>query len=512
MVETPSTPPSGFDGEALRRKICEKIKSHSGTPEALTEAVAKIILREGLGLADKQITRQYQCFRGLEDAKRGRSDLAITYEDDIDLNITRKNPKILFELKRSDRQFIFGSKNYFEDVDQLKDYMNSLPCQTIEHGIIFNIHQLQVFRKHGNLIFPITKIINLPGLIENNRRQQATENTEVTIDIKEVIDFIKIEVIEQPRKNQRLPGTIITVWNNKGGVGKTTISSYLSLLLSVLDCLRKKIRKNRVLAIDFDHNQANLTQRFERKETNGKTEKLLDHIHRHGNLDQFELKGYFEEIKCKKQRTEIHFLPADEILRSKPEYSDEGIYKKYEEDNCLRRLCLEFAKKYDYIIIDTPLGWEQSVYAQSAVRAADCLLPIGSYGDFDSFHGYYHIIYHIIRDKLPEIRKSRPDMGPDNLGLWINNWRPSDRRQIKIMNSEEFEYYIRISQKEKQQELRRSFFVKDNELRCINYHALIAKGSCRNPDMNVKLLQNFTHMNIKKAYRKLLTSIVGEVQ
>jgi len=80
------------------------------------------------------------------------------------------------------------------------------------------------------------------------------------------------------------------------------------------------------------------------------------------------------------------------------------------------------------------------------------------------------------------------------------------------MNSEEFEYYIRISQKEKQQELRRSFFVKDNELRCINYHALIAKGSCRNPDMNVKLLQNFTHMNIKKAYRKLLTSIVGEVQ
>ena len=502
MAETPSTPPSGFDGEALRRKIYEKIKSHSGTPEALTEAVAKIILLDGLGLVDRQIMRQYQCFRGLENSKRGRADLAITYEDDIDLNIIRKNPKILFELKRSDRQFIFGSKNYFEDVDQLKDYMNSLPCQTVEHGIIFNIHQLQVFRKHGNLIFPITKIINLPGLIENNRRQQATKNTEVTIDIKKVIDFLKIEVIEQPRRS-RLPGTIITVWNNKGGVGKTTISSYLSLLLSVLDCPRKKIRKNRILAIDFDHNQANLTQRFECKGTNGKTEKLLDHIKKHGNLDQFELKGYFEEIKCARQRTEIHFLPADEILKNNKEYKD-----VYEKGNCLRELCLELAKKYDYVIIDTPPGWEQSVYAQSAVRAADCLLPIGSYGDFDSFHGYYRVIC----DKLPEIRKSRPDMGPDNLGLWINNWRRNDRRQIKTMNSEEFEYYIQISQKEKQQELRRSFFAKDNGLRCINYHALIAKGSCRNPDMNVKLLQTFTHMDIQKAYRKLLTSIVGEVQ
>lgn len=132
--------PPGSDGEALRQKICGKIKSHTGTPEGLTTVVAKIIVREGLGLADKQIAEQYQCFWDLN-AKKGRADLAITYED-INFNTTKENPKILLELKRRDRKFNYGSKNYFEDVDQLKTYMNSKHCQTVEHGMIFNVDQL----------------------------------------------------------------------------------------------------------------------------------------------------------------------------------------------------------------------------------------------------------------------------------------------------------------------------------------------------------------------------------
>ena len=498
MAKTPSAPSSGFDAGALRQKICEKIKTHRGKPEDLTTVVAKIIVREGLGLADKQIAEQYWCFWDLRDAKNGRADLAITYED-TDLNTTKENPKILFELKRRDRKFNYGSKSYFEDVDQLKGYMNSKPCQTVEHGIIFNIDQLQIFRKHGNLIFSIKEVIDFPDF--NDQSQQAVEKIEM------IINFLKGEIIEQPRKDQRLPGTIITVWNNKGGVGKTTTVSYLSLLLSMINCPRKKVRRNRVIAIDFDHNQANLTKRFECEKTDGKTEKLLDHLRRYENLDLFELKGYFEEIKCKKQRTVIDFLPADQNLSK---FGQEAAYGLSEE-NHLRRLCIELAKKYDYIIIDTPPGWEQNLYAQSAVTAADCLLPIGSYGDFDSFYGYYSIIC----DKLPAIRKDKPDMVPNNLGLWINNWRPSDKGAIKRMNSKEFEHYIKITQKEKQEEVRRSFFdihkQKDDQLRRINFSAWIAKGSCHNPDMKVDLLKTFDHNDIRKAYYNLLTSIVGEI-
>ena len=502
MAETPSTASSGFDGEALRQKICEEMKTHRGSPEALTRAVAKIIIREGLGLADKQMADEYQCFRGLADAKMGRADLAVTYED-IDLNTRKKNPKILLELKRRDRRFIFGSKNYFEDVDQLKGYMNSKSCRTIEHGMIFNIDQLQIFRKHGNLIFFITKIIDFPDF--NDQTQRTVES------IENIIDFMKTEVIEQPRESQRLPGTIITLWNNKGGVGKTTTTAYLSLLLSLKNCPRKRGKTNKVIVIDFDHNQANLTKRFKCEKTNGKTQRLLDYIRIHKNLDYFNLKGYFEEIKSEKERTEIHFLPADQDLCVKDLEYENTFYidKDGFLENYLRELCLELAKKnYDYIIIDTPPGWDQNIYARSAVAAADCLLPIGGYGDFDSFHGYYSVVC----NQLPGIRQMRSDMGPDNLGLWINNWRSGDRSQIGIreMNSEEFEFYIRKTQQEKQEELRRSFFNKDNKLRKINYSALIAKSSCYNPDMKVDFLETFNHAHIRNAYSDLLKSIIGE--
>lgn len=282
--------------------------------------------------------------------------------------------------------------------------------------------------------------------------------------------------------------------------------SYLSLLLSIKNCPRKKIRRNKIIAIDFDHNQANLTKRFRCEKTNGKTERLLNHISKYKNLNQFKLTGYFEEIECKKQKTAIDFLPADESLcHGALDYGN-----KFYENNCLRELCLELSKEYDYVIIDTPPGWEQNIYARSAVEAADCLLPIGSYGDFDSFHGYYFVIC----DKLPDVRKKRTDMGPDNLGLWINNWKPSDERAIKKMHSEELEYYIRNAQKEDQENLRRGFFDignGNNKLRQINYSAWIAKGSCRNPDMKVDLLETFNHKKIREAYSDLLTSIIGEI-
>ena len=93
------------------------------------------------------------------DNRNGPVDIAATYEDTTSKPV-HKYPKILLELKKSDRKFIFGNKDYFKDVDQLKRYMNSKNCQSVEHGIIFNIGQLQIFRKHAKLIYPITKIID----------------------------------------------------------------------------------------------------------------------------------------------------------------------------------------------------------------------------------------------------------------------------------------------------------------------------------------------------------------
>ena len=498
MAETSSPPPlSGVgDDGGLRQKICEKIKTHRGTPEALTKDIAKIILREGLGLADKQITEEYQCYGGLISSRRGSADLAVTYED-VNLEITKRNPKIILELKRRERRFILNDANYFKDVKQLKSYMNSKPCQTVEHGIIFNVDQLQVFRKHGGLIFSITKIIDFPDF--DDQSSQAVKS------IEEVIAYLKDEIIEKPRTSQRLPGTTITVWNNKGGVGKTTVVSYLSLLLSIKDCPRKTTRKNKVLVIDFDHNQANLTKRLGHEKSGGDTDKLLNHIRKHRNLDEFELKRYFKEIKCKKQKTVIYLLPADGKLSG---MDTEEYENRFYEDNILRGLCLELVKRYDYVIIDTPPGWEQSIYSRAAVAAADCLLPISSYGDFDSFHNYYHAVL----NKLPEIYQERPDQGPDNLGLWINNWQSSDGRRIHKMNSEELESYIKKAPKERREEVRQSFFDNNNNTRKIKYSAWAIMGACHNPKLKVHLLDTFNHSDTRKAYSDLLGSIIGEVR
>ena len=488
MTETSSVLASDFDGEALRKKICEKIKNHRGTPESQTTAVAKIIINEGLGLVDEQIAEQYICSRGRQVTK---VDLALTYED-TGLRTTKRNPKILLEFKRPDRKFIFGNNNYLQDINQLKKYMNSPFCETIEHGIIFNIYQLQVFRKHGNLVFPITRILDFPDC--NNSSQQTIEN------IQEIIKFLKTEIIEQPYKHQ-LPGTIITLWNNKGGVGKTTTASYLSLFLNLKSCPRSRTKTNKVIAIDFDHNQANLTNRFKCEKTNGKTKELLDYIKIHKSFDEFELKGYFEQVKSEKQRIEIDFLPADQALcRS----NDVEYETKFYKDNILRKLCLELAKEYDYIIIDAPPGWEQNIYARSAVLAADCLLPIGLYGDFDSFNAYYSVVC----DKLSEVYQIRNDGGPDDLGLWINKWKSRDRNIIRKMNSEEIKFYISKAPKEKQGELRQKF-LNDNNLRTITYNAWIEKSSSHNSNRKVNLLETLGRNDIQEAYSALLKSIIG---
>ena len=52
------------------------------------------------------------------------------------------------------------------------------------------------------------------------------------------------------KQDEEIRGSIITVWNNKGGVGKTTIAQGLAILLSEKIIYGKK-EKNRILLIDY---------------------------------------------------------------------------------------------------------------------------------------------------------------------------------------------------------------------------------------------------------------------
>jgi len=486
-IEGDQTPParaSGSAGEIFLQSIHNAKENHKGKPEELTRKIAKVILKEYLGLCDKQIVDELQCCYGPLDGRNGWVDIAATYED-INSKPVDKYPKILLELKRADRKFIFGTKDYFEDVDQLKKYMNSRECQTVEHGIIFNISQLQIFRKHDKLIYPVTKIIdflpeNIVDITEND--SSRTEN------IRKIVHFIKTAIIEQPQESQRLPGTVIAIYNNKGGVGKTTTVSYLSYFLRKKPNLLKQ-RINRVLVIDYDHNQANLTNRFGLDKTDGETHRLLFDIKKGKNVSQLQLEC-IRKVSFGKEIV-VDVLAADRILGE-----EQGTYDdifNFEGDNCLKRLCSELAIKYDYIIIDTPPGWEQSPYARAAVTAADCLLPLGKWGDFDSFDSYRSIIC----NKLSQILEVQQDIKPnkpDDLGLWITDSRDSNSdKLIKEMTINEFEYH------------------NGNELRTIKHSALILKSSCHNPELRGNFLMTAHHGTIDKAYKKLLDSFLGRL-
>ena len=499
-IEGEQTIPSRSSGsarEGFLQAIHTTKKNHRGKPEDLTRTVAKIILKECLGLRDEQIVDEFPCHYGPLDTRNGRVDIAATYED-INSKPVKKFPKILLELKKTDRKFVFGTKNYFEDVDQLKRYMNSKNCQTVEHGIIFNINQLQIFRKHGKLIYPITKVIDF--LPKNITDQEES--------IHKIVSLLKAILVKQPHKYQTSSSTstIITIYNNKGGVGKTTTVSYLSYFLGKKSDSLKQ-RMNKILVIDYDHNQGNLTKRFGFDKTDGEISKLLFDIKKGKNIDQLELNS-IKQVRFKedKEHAVINFLAADQTLDEESGTYDDVF--NFNGDNCLKKLCLELAKKYDYIIIDTPPGWEQNPYARAAVTAADCLLTLGKWGDFDSFDGYRSVIC----DKLPQISQIQYDMKPNkphDLGLWITDARSSDQL-IEDMTIREFEYHISQAESNKE-ELRRGFFDSQNgnKLRVIKHSALILKSSCHNSESRKDFLKTCHYSQIDKAYKKLLNSFIG---
>ena len=289
-------------------------------------------------------------------------------------------------------------------------------------------------------------------------------------NINGTISYLKKSI----KQDEEIRGSIITVWNNKGGVGKTTIAQGLAILLSEKIIYGKK-EKNRILLIDYDHNQGDLTANCKMERSDGETKRLLE--------DEFLGKLSKESIinslptftNIPERGTRPRFPFEIKILKADSKLSEEGadyIKNFAAEDRLpLRELCLQLSELFDYIIIDAPPNYEQSIFSKEAVSAADCILPIALFQNNNSIRNYAKAVI----EHIKPAQEKRNDGGPFSLGIWFNRWRTT---WTPIPTSDSVKRQIENTEKEEDQiELKRIFYKPNTHLlRKLDENADIARS------------------------------------
>ena len=413
--------------------------------EAQSELLALNLLTV-LGIPQEKIFPQYKCSR------TSKVDLAARFKA-LDGSSKFSKPDLIIEIKKPSVIFAEGEKRYALTVSQLQNYLAAEKCKSVKYGIIFNGCQVQLFRKHGMLSYPISSVLSLDKKHING-----------------TISYLEKNI----KQNEEIRGSIITVWNNKGGVGKTTIAQGLSILLSEKIVYGRK-EKNRILLIDYDHNQGDLTANCKMERSDGETKRLLE--------DEFLGKLSKEKIinslptftNIPERGTRPRFPFEMKILRADSKLSEEGpdyIKNFAAEDRLpLRNLCLQLSESFDYIFIDAPPNYEQSIFSKEAVSAADCILPIALFQNNNSIRNYAKAVI----DHIKPAQEKRNDGGPFSLGIWFNRWRTT---WTPIPTSDSVKRQIENTDKEGDQiELKRIFYKPNTRLlRKIDETADIARS------------------------------------
>jgi cellulose biosynthesis protein BcsQ len=288
---------------------------------------------------------------------------------------TKSNPFLLIELKGRYTNLTENSPGYKATVNQLKRQLLGNNCQAAQWGIITNGSHIQLFRKHGKIIFPATTCIELtPDNIDNT------------------IALIKTKIDNTPK------ALTVTIYNNKGGVGKTTTTVNLAAILAFLG--------KKVLVLDFDFNQRDLTSSLLNiKPQNGLLEKALTDK----NID---LKSVIIPYIFKNPKLQITFdvVPADPKIAGLTEFE---YHSKMKISTLHRKLDLA-RYEYDYIFIDAAPNWRFT--SKLAVYAADVVLLPTKHNNSFSLNNAATAI----KEFLPEMQKSKKDGTPIALPIFFN--------------------------------------------------------------------------------------------
>lgn len=357
-------------------------------PDDATEAiVSHLFVKEllgFLGFSTRETIPQYDTGGG------GVADFAARQVkgDDIFLN-TQSDPFLLVEVKAKTVNLSEGSPSYQSAVKQLKRQLLGGRCKSVQWGIITNSSYIQVFRKHGKVIFPATKCLTI-----------SFDN----------IDDIATDLKNRISAPQR--ALTIAIYNNKGGVGKTTSAVNLAAILA--------FRQKKVLALDFDFNQQVLSSALEISGTDGALKNAL--IKR-----DIELSSTVKQYLFKHRNIHLEFdvIPADNEIAS---VSDVELSHSITPSTLHKKLEAQ-RNQYDYIIIDTPPNWR--LISQLAVYASDVILIPTKHNNLFSLENAATVI----KKYIPEIQRHKGDGTPIALPIFFNGEKITEH-QLKIAQME----------------------------------------------------------------------------
>ncbi|MCY7323580.1 MAG: AAA family ATPase [Phormidesmis sp. CAN_BIN36] len=346
-------------------------------PDAAQEAIVDLAfvqrsLLEALGFYKGEVCPQY------DTGNKRAVDYAVrkNAHDDIFIN-TKANPYLLLELKGRDVSLSEGSASYKRTVEQLRGYLLNSHCKTVQWGIITNSIHIQLFRKHGKVIHPATNCLEI-----------TAEN------VDQVIALVR-KKIEQP-----IRALTVSVYNNKGGVGKTTTTANLAAILTLAG--------KEVLIVDCDPNQQDLTNALGMSLSEGEVSQALTDR----NVDiRSAIKPFSMTYKALNKTFKFDVIPADKQFINA---IDEVQLRQKLKPDSLHRNLDSLRSEYDYILIDAPPNWR--IFSQLAIYAADVVLMPTKHNNLFSLENAALAI----KEFIPEAQKARDDGSPVALPIFFN--------------------------------------------------------------------------------------------
>jgi cellulose biosynthesis protein BcsQ len=293
--------------------------------------------------------------------------------DDIFVH-TKLNPNLLIELTGRDVNLSKDSNQYNLVVYQLKRYLLAPRCQSAQWGIITNSNHIQLFRRHGKVIHP------------------ALSCMEMRLDnLDEVIGAIKTKIDKLQK------ALTITIYNNKGGVGKTTTTINLAATLSLLG--------KTSLIVDFDPNQHDLTNGLGLKLSENSMYDWLENKNLHSTKELITRCNFANQSNNNVLQFDV--IASDKKLNN----CDDIDLRPYLKIHRLRQALEPLKFHYDYVLIDSPPNWR--FFSQSAVYAADVVLIPTKHNNIFSLENAAIFL----KNFLPDIKEERKTKDPKDGGL-----------------------------------------------------------------------------------------------